>query len=121
MGARHQRFDLRFDAGGDRFEELRFFGAGQAAEFRAGFGGEPHGEVNFFARCGVKGRLNILAGGRGGCLKRAIPGAARIAVTKSDYRSSQEFHLCRSFILRRARELSSHLLADFALPVELAF
>ena len=40
MGALDQRFGVRFDAGGDRFQEFRFFGAGQSPEFRAGFGGE---------------------------------------------------------------------------------
>ncbi len=74
MGARNERFGLRFDARRDRFQELGFFCAGQSAEFGAGFGGESYGEVNFLGRCGVKGRLNFLAGGRGEGLECAIPG-----------------------------------------------
>jgi hypothetical protein len=79
---------LRFDAGGNHFQEFRFFCAGYSAEFDAGFRGESYGEVNFLSCRGVKGRLDFVAGGGREGLKRAVSGVAclaRIAVTKSDY------------------------------------
>jgi hypothetical protein len=85
MSARDERFGLRFDARGDRLQELGSFFARHACEKGAGFGGELDGEVNFFARCGVKGRLDFLAGGWSEGLERAVPCDARVAVAKSDY------------------------------------
>src|SRR6202034_3302162 len=50
MGARDQRFGLCFDAGGDRFQELRSCFARHPREKGAGCGVEFDGEVNFFTR-----------------------------------------------------------------------